>query len=240
MPAFERQGEGEDLVDASRARTSPPSGGRAVAGSSSSAGAFGLASGSETATTISPVLTSSTSASRRDRRILLHGALQLLGHGMLRADVERKPHRGFARARRILAPARCSPLSSSMRSMPASPRLSSVNRAQHMAGERAQRIDPLQLGAEAEARQAQLVDALGVPRAQAARHPDEAPALVGRAAWRSSEALRLGSTAVELLDRLVEVLDQLRIGIERRHAQGRWRAAARCDRRCRAAPSRAS
>jgi hypothetical protein len=53
-----------------------------------------------------------------------------------------------------------------------------VDGAQHVPRQSAQRIDALELGAEAEARQSQGVHALRLARAQPARHPGEAPAPV--------------------------------------------------------------
>ena len=55
-----------------------------------------------------------------------------------------------------------------------------VDGAQHVPGQRAQRIDALELGAEGEARQAQGMHALRLSRREAARHPGEAPAPVGQ------------------------------------------------------------
>ena len=89
-----------------------------------------------------------------------------------------------------------------------------VDGAEQVAGERAQRVGALELGAEGEAREPEIVHALSLTRAQAARHPGEAAAAVGKrlAQLRLVEA---GERGGELFDRLVEIENELWIGVER-------------------------
>ena len=112
---------------------------------------------------------------------------------------------------------------------PRKPAVVDADRAQHVSCQGTQGVMAPELGAEAQSRQAQLVHGLRLLWAQAARHPHEAAAPVGE------RPAQLGSVkerqhAGNLLGHLVEVLDHLRVRIERvEGAVGRHQAPLAID-----------
>src|SRR5262249_53639708 len=77
-----------------------------------------------------------------------------------------------------------------------------------------QGIDALEFGAKGESRQPQVMDQLGLAWRQAARNPGEAPAPIGQGAAHFG-VIEAAQHAGDLLDDLVEVENELWVGIER-------------------------
>src|SRR5262245_51091739 len=83
-----------------------------------------------------------------------------------------------------------------------------------MTCESTQWVDALELGAQGDAREAEVVHALGLTRTQSARHPNEATASVGE---RLAQLcfLEAGKGGNKLFDHLVAILNRERVGVER-------------------------
>ena len=206
----------------------PPARRSARAGSSQSAGRDGSTSGSETAASDLAGAGLEHEGGGRRGRVARRGQLQFFGEPVLHADVERQAQgRGRHAPRPLhgLHPSRVveQALDAGL------PLVVGVDGADEVAGERAQRIGALELGAEGEAGEAQIVHALGHPRGEPARHPDEAPAAVGERLAQLG-FVEAGKGGGELLDDLVEVEDQVRVGVERIDGDvGREQAAVAID-----------
>jgi hypothetical protein len=79
---------------------------------------------------------------------------------------------------------------------------------------RAQGIDALEFGAEGKTRQPQVMDQLGLARGQTARNPGEPPGPVGQGAAHFG-AIEAAQDGGDLLDDLIEIENELWVGIER-------------------------
>ncbi len=90
-----------------------------------------------------------------------------------------------------------------------------IDGAEHVTGERASRIGTLQLVAERQARQTEIVDHLRDLRRHAAAHPDEAARPVGKSVAQFIR-VEIRQHGGELLDQLVAVDHKRGIGKDRR------------------------
>ena len=164
------------------------------------------------------------------------GLLQLLGQRVLHADVERQPHRRPDRATGPLHRPRTWPALVEHALDARDAAVVGVDGAEHVPGERPQRIDALELGAEGEARQAQLVHALRLPRgsgrAPPRRSAGSCPPAPCAARPRRGRGGRLSASRSPRRDR-GPAADRRRASAGPR----RWRAGGRGGRRCRGATS---
>ena len=193
----------------------PPASRSASAGSSQSAGRDGIGLGQRDGGEDLAGVGVEHQARGAGCRVAQRGLLQFFGQSVLHADIERKAHGLGRHSPRPLHGLHAAGLVE--HALEAGEALVvGVDGADQVAGERAQRVGALELGAEGEAGEAEVVHALGLAGAEAAGDPHEAAALVGER-FLEVGGVEAGERGAELLQGLVEVEDEQRVGVERMH-----------------------